>query len=129
MDLNDLKPDQIKDIINILSKLLPNEEATSNKVTQKRKSKPKQSSAIKTNKSKAKSDGINFFDTMREKDSHKEDTIIDQKLNRYPPTERNRHFESITVQCRCCGRKEKINPGLLIEQDRYKCNKCSISAG
>lgn len=129
MDLNDLKPDQIKDLISILSKLLPNEEAKAQKTTKQRKTKPKQSRTIKTNKSKAKSDGVNFFDTMREKDSHKEDTMIDQKLNKYPPTERNRQFEYITVQCRCCGKKEKINPGLLIEQDRYKCNKCAISAG
>jgi len=129
MDLNDLKPDQIKDLISILSKLLPNEEVKPNQTTKKRQNKPKQSNSIKTNKSKAKSDGVNFFDTIKEKDSHKEDSIIDQKLNRYPPTERNRPFENITLQCRCCGKKEKISPGLLIEHDRYKCNKCAISAG
>jgi hypothetical protein len=132
MDLNDLKnnPEQIKNLIDILSSLLPdNDSKPKVKKQTPKKTNTSRPSAIKTNKSKAKSDGINIFDSMREKDAHKEDTEIDKKLNRYPPTERARPIEQIAVQCRCCGRKEKINRGLLIEKDRYKCNKCSISAG
>jgi len=133
MDLNDLKnnPEQIKNLIDILSSLLPDSDVKPKTKAKKKTTKKTNpgSSAIKTNRSKARSDGINMFDSMREKNSHKEDIEIDKKLNRYPPTERARPIEQIAVQCRCCGKKEKINRGLLIEKDRYKCNKCSISAG
>ena len=137
MDLNDLKnnPDQIKSLIAILSSLLPDEsnnEVENTPVKTKRSTKtktPPRNKDIKTHKTKAKANGNNIFDSMIEKQSHKEDSIIDKKLNRYPPTERNRQFEYVTVQCRCCGKKEKVNPGLLTEKDRYKCNKCAISAG
>ena len=134
MDLNDLKnnPDQIKSLIAMLSSLLPDEtenKTVKRKRTTKTKSIPPNNKDIKNHKTKAKGNGSNIFDSMVEKQSHKEDSIIDKKLNLYPPTERNRQFEYVTVQCRCCGKKEKVNPGLLTEKDRYKCNKCAISAG
>lgn len=130
MDLNDLtnNPEQIKSLIAILSSLLPDTDKPQSKPKKKSANKPNKPS-VKTNKSKARADGTNIFDSMREKDAHKEDSEIDKKLNRYPPTERNRPFDYLTVQCRCCGKKEKINPGLLMEKDRYKCNKCAIAAG
>jgi hypothetical protein len=126
MDLNNLDETQIKALIGLLSSLLPKQE-------DEQKTKPKQKkttqSKIKTAKSKTKSEGLNRFDQMPERNSHKEDTLIDQKLSRYPPTERSRQFTPIAVKCRCCGREEQINPGLILERDRYKCNKCAISAG
>lgn len=125
MDLENLKnnPDQVRMLIDMLSSLLPDQNSESEEVT----AKPKNN--IKTNKSKAKGSSINLFDRMSEKNLHKEDIAIDQKLSKNPPTERNRQFSYIELVCRCCGRKEKCNPALVIDKTRYKCNKCSTSAG
>jgi hypothetical protein len=66
---------------------------------------------------------------MPERNMHKSDTKIDKKLNKYPPTPRNRPFKAIDVVCRICGKKESVNPKIIPESaDRYKCNKCSSSA-
>lgn len=136
MDLDSLKnnPEQIKLLISVLSSLLPSE-TTEDKPQPKAKKKkqkapePTTNSAIRTARGKAQGSGSNKFDSMTERNLHKEDTLIDKKLSKFPPTERTRQFEYIQVQCRCCGKKEMANPGLLLEPDRYKCNKCSISAG
>lgn len=138
MDLDSLKnnPEQIKLLISVLSSLLPSESDVTEtnkpkKTTKKKKSDPvvEKKSAIRTARGKALASGLNKFDQMPERNSHKEDTLIDKKLSKFPPTERSRHFEYITLQCRCCGKKEKVNPSLVLERDRYKCNKCAISAG
>jgi hypothetical protein len=139
MELEDLKnnPEQIKLLISALSSLLPSdtsEDKPQSKQTKNKKKsqKPEPSppkSAIRTARGKARGSGSNKFDSMSERNLHKEDSLIDQKLSKFPPTERTRQFEYVQVQCRCCGKKEMANPGLLIELDRYKCNKCSISAG
>jgi hypothetical protein len=73
----------------------------------------------------------NNFDKMQEFAFHKEDTEIDQKLSKHPPVARTReNIEPIKVTCRVCGRKDKVNPGLVLEGLlRYKCNKCSTQAG
>ena len=139
MDLEDIKnnPDQIKLLISVLSSLLPQDsESPSPKITKKRSKNNKTPmvveepvSKIRTARGKAKGSGINKFDTMSERNAHKEDILIDKKLSKFPPTERSRQFEYATIQCRCCGKKEKVNPVLVADRDRYKCNKCSISAG
>ncbi len=138
MDLEDIKnnPEQIKLLISVLSSLLPSEETTPKKAKKTRAKKQadntnttERSSQIRTARGKTRGSGINKFEDMPERNSHKEDTLIDRKLSKFPPTERSRQFEYVTVQCRCCGKKEKVNPALVIERDRYKCNKCSISAG
>jgi hypothetical protein len=137
MELDDLKnnPEQIKLLISVLSSLLPSE-TTETKTSPKTKKKTKKQednnvpkSNIRTARGKTRGSGTNKFDTMTEKNLHKEDTLIDKKLSKFPPTERTRQFEYVQVQCRCCGKKEMANPGLLLEVDRYKCNKCAISAG
>jgi hypothetical protein len=138
MDLEHLKnnPEQIKLLIDVLSSLLPSQEVVDTTTTKSRKKTkksqpklPESESKIRTARGKTRGSGVNKFDAMPERNSHKEDTLIDKKLSKFPPTERSRHFEYVTLQCRCCGKKEKVNPGLVIEKDRYKCNKCSISAG
>ena len=125
MDLENLKnnPEQIKGFIELLSSLLP--ESKNDEVNDA----PKLNSNIKTNKSKARGSNINLFDKMSEKNLHKDDVAIDQKLSKTPPTERNREFSYIELVCRCCGRKEKCNPAVVLDKTRYKCNKCSTSAG
>lgn len=116
--MDELNPDQIKQMIKMLQGML---EPTKPKNIKK----PKRINNKKITPSK-----INKFDEMAEKNMHKEDTIIDKKLNIYPPSPRARSYKPISVQCRVCGKKDSINPSLLHDSiDRYKCNKCSSSAG
>jgi len=122
MDLNNLNPEQIKSLIGLLSALLPTEEKHESDV-------PNKPTKLKTARSRTKGSSTNKFDKMPERNSHKADVEIDKKLIKYPPTERSRHFQYIEVKCRCCGKTEKVSPALVMEKDRYKCNKCSISAG
>lgn len=139
MEIDDLKnnPEQIKLLISVLSSLLPDAKPESEKPKTKRKSKKDTAKAadsvskpnIRTARGKTQGSGTNKFDSMSERNLHKEDVMIDKKLSKFPPTERTRQFEHIQVQCRCCGKKEMVNLGLLLEVDRYKCNKCAISAG
>ncbi len=124
MDLENLKnnPEQLRGLIELLSSLLP--ETNNNDDNH-----VAPSNNIKTNKSKAKGSNVNLFDKMSERNLHKDDVAIDQKLAKIPPTERNREFSYIELVCRCCGRKEKCNPALVLDKNRYKCNKCSTAAG
>jgi ribonuclease D len=133
MDLEHLKnnPEQIQQLISILSSLLPSEE------NKKQPAKPKKTvkenrfdgSKIKTSRSKSKSRGINLFDKMSEKNEHKQDSEIDKKLSVHPPTQRRDKINLIKVQCRSCGKSENVSPSLIFDRERYKCNKCSSSAG
>jgi len=66
---------------------------------------------------------------MPEARMHKEDTAIDKKLIVSPPTQRNRSYKPVKARCRVCGRVESVNPSLVDSADRYKCNRCSASAG
>lgn len=123
MDLENLKnnPEQIKQLIGLLSSLLPTQENTEHDI--------ESSNTIKTHKSKAKASNVNLFDKMMEKNHHKDDTLIDKKLCKLPPTQRARSFEYVDIKCRCCGKTEKCNPSLVMDRTRYKCNKCSTTAG
>lgn len=82
-----------------------------------------------TKPSGKKKNFVNKFLQMKEVSMHKEDSVIDKKLNRSPPTQRTRHFEYVQVNCRVCGKTEKVIPALAETRDRYKCNRCSASPG
>lgn len=85
--------------------------------------------ADNTKPRKKKRKFVNKFLQMREASMHKEDTEIDKKLSKVPPTQRSRQFEYVQVRCRVCGKEEKVIPALAEARDRYKCNKCSTSPG
>jgi hypothetical protein len=133
MDLDKLKnnPEQVKLLISLLASLLPDED----NMEQPKSKKTKKSDHIepqhnlKVVRGKAKSSGVNYFDSMKEKHAHKEDIEIDKKLCKYPPTERRPKAVPVTIQCRSCGKKEKVSSSLVFDQERYKCNKCSSSSG
>lgn len=130
----DLDPKQIQQMIALLQAMLPaseNADTEAKDSTEKKTKAPKNN--IKTKKTKRLSDTThtNMFDTMMESRLHKDDCKIDKLLSVNDPTPRLRKFMPLEVVCRVCGRKEKINPVLLTDshQERYKCNKCSRSAG
>lgn len=137
MDLNTNNPEDIKQLISLLQKLLPNEEETEKNKAKKnkpRKTKRKvdefNNPHIKTKSPKRVVDFENKFLDMPERNLHKEDIEVDKKLAKHPPTPRNRNFVPVQVFCRVCGKQEKVNPAIIPEsKDRYKCNKCSSSAG
>ncbi len=133
MDLDNLKnnPEQIQLLISVLQSLLPtNNSGASSK---KKATKPKNKNKTNNIRSKTRTLDINEenkFLTMGVKDLHKEDAAIDRALSKFPPTPRNRSFKPMSVTCRSCGKKESVNPVLIHDSpDRYKCNKCSSSAG
>lgn len=114
MDIEKLKknPEQVKELISLLSSLLDVTEDGSN------------------NSSNTKPSRTNKFLQMSEFKMHKEDADIDKKLHEnVSPIERSREFEPVQVTCRICGKKEKVSPSLVSSYDRYKCNRCSGSSG
>lgn len=41
-------------------------------------------------------------------------------------------FKKVEVRCRVCGKLDKVHPGYVVKDEdgyRYKCNRCSCSAG
>lgn len=113
MDIENLKknPEQVKQLIGLLSSLLDTNEDVSQQ-------------SEDTGKPRNK-----FLD-MSEFKAHKDDTELDKKLHAdNKPVPRNRSFENVNVRCRICGKEESVSPGLVSSYDRYKCNKCSGSAG
>lgn len=116
-----LNSDDIKQLISILQRGLEDDDGSDD-------AKPSRNASKSKTKNK-KHDEENLFETMPEARMHKDDVEIDKKLNRAPPTQRSRSFQPITVTCRVCGKKESVNPVLVESVDRYKCNKCAISAG
>lgn len=119
-----LDKDDIKALIAILQKGLQDDEEDTN-------SQPKSKKAIKSKpktETKKKQRENKFLD-MPEMHMFKSDVEIDKKLNRLPPTQRNRKFIPISVQCRVCGKQEQVAPDLIETTERYKCNKCATGAG
>jgi len=113
MNLDELKnnPDQVKQLIGLLSSLL-----TDN-----------QEQSPKAEKSNARD---NKFLDMSEFNMHKDDAELDKKLHvNARPVVRNRQFNYVDVQCRICGKKEQVSPGLVTSYDRYKCNRGLGTAG
>lgn len=118
-----LDKDDIKQLIAILQKgLIDNEDENNEEVEQPKKT-------ISNNKKSKKQERLNLFDSMSEFRMHKEDIEIDKKLRVQPPTERSRNYKPLKVKCRVCGKEETINPSLVESVERYKCNKCSTTAG
>lgn len=129
MEINDLlkDPEQLKGIINLLQSIVDAQSASSSSEIEEKPSVKKRNKKTIT---KNESIRENKFLSMPEKNLHKEDTEIDRKLHKLPPTPRSRSFKQIKVTCRICGRSEKVNPGYITtEMDRYKCNKCAGAAG
>lgn len=124
-----LEKEDIMALIAILQKGLvdnePAEDVSPKKTTTKKKRSYSKTASKKEDKPKRK----NLFETMPERNMHKEDVEIDKRLRKYPITERSRKLYMIDVQCRVCGKKEKVSPVLCESPDRYKCNKCASSAG
>lgn len=124
--MDNLNPEQIKQMIAMLQAMLPMEQK------QDTKSDNIQNTTVNTaaNKSIKKDTFVNKFDTMSEAYFHKSDTDIDKALSKHAPTPRMRKYEPAHVKCRVCGRSEEVNPALLPESaERYKCNQCSRSSG
>lgn len=136
MEINDLlkDPEQLKGIINLLQSIVDAQSTnavssnTEDKPIKKKRSKKTENKSAVANK-KNNSRENKFLD-MPEMNLHKEDTEIDKKLHKLPPTPRSRSFKQIKAICRVCGKSEKVNPGYITtEMDRYKCNKCAGAAG
>lgn len=135
-DLNN--PEQIKLLIGLLQKLLPQEDTGVSKPKKKKITKKIENEEdsdefnnpnIRTKSTKMPKRSTNKFLSMPEKDMHKSDSIIDKKLAISPPSPRTRRYQPIQVKCRSCGKTEKVNPAILPDSaDRYKCNQCSTSA-
>jgi|APGre2960657404_1045060.scaffolds.fasta_scaffold00249_21 hypothetical protein len=128
-DLNELlkNPDQIKQIIGVLSSLLDAaQQADDNKVPETKTTR----SVSKIKKTKTKIQRENKFISMPEARMHKEDPELAQKLYKQPPIARNRKNQTMKAKCRVCGREEKIQSSLLYGGiERFKCNKCSTTPG
>lgn len=130
MDNSKLDPSQIQQMITLLQTML---EASSSTQDKKDEFSIKQKTTTKQKKTKKKpgetKQSTNKFLDMPEMHMHKEDCLIDKKLIVKPPVPRERKFQLVDVICRICGKKERVNPVLMESRDRYKCNKCSTSAG
>lgn len=125
--LND--PEKIKDMIAMLQALLPQTE-DSKPIAKRKNSKAAKSTSTKAKKNQPSTiDSSNKFLAMQEMYMFKGDAAIDKKLSKNPPIPRTRQFSSVTVKCRVCGRSEEVNPGLVYDSSRYKCNNCSSSQG
>ena len=124
-----LDNNDIQQLIALLQKLvINNQDENDVKPNKTRKPRIKKSKDSET-PTNTKKKSTNKFNSMPEMHMFKEDTEIDKKLQKFPPTPRNRKFEFVKVQCRVCGKKDKVAPSLLETTERYKCNKCSTGAG
>jgi hypothetical protein len=130
-----VEPEKIHALINILQSMLvvddqpekQESQSPASTVKKTRKNREKTTTNIKSKKTKRVF--VNKFDNMPEHKMHKEDVLIDKRLNVLPPTPRDRYFEPVQVQCRICGKTETVSPSLVDGQNRYKCNNCSTSSG
>tara|TARA_B100001564_G_C20404437_1_gene562684 strand:+ start:34 stop:444 length:411 start_codon:yes stop_codon:yes gene_type:complete len=98
-------------------------------VPQKKKTAPKSNNP---NVRKRQPYGLeeNLFLDMPEKDMHKNDVLIDQKLKSSQPIVRNRPAALVDVRCRVCGKQEQVSAQLIVDGvNRYKCNNCARGAG
>lgn len=132
VDINNLDSEQINQLIYMLQKMLPDskEENQSAKSKKTKPVKKKNTNPIRSKKLNSEEIRENKFLDMPERQMHKSDSVIDKKLNKFPPTPRGRSFQYIEVKCRLCGKSEKVSPKLLPESlERYKCNRCSSSEG
>lgn len=126
-----LNNDDIKQLIAILQKGLSDEsdDEQDDDLDEPVKKTRNTRNTPKKNAKKPKSQSVNKFLEMSESRMHKDDVAIDKKLSKYPPTPRTRQFVPLDVTCRICGKKEKVNPSIVESSERYKCNRCSSTAG
>lgn len=122
-----LDKDDIKQLIAILQRGLV-DDSSEESLSEETDSIPKSSGGTAPKKSRPKKTK-NKFDTMTEAKMHKDDVEIDRKLRKLPPTQRSRNYKPLKVRCRVCNKEELTNPALVESHERYKCNKCSTSAG
>lgn len=125
MNLEDLakNPEKIKDLIGLLSALLPKDSPTEVEEDDE------DTMPVKSKKINIKKKRVNKFLSMPECGMHKDDCEIDKKLQKYPPTVRNRPVNFVDVRCRVCGKQDKISENLVDSVERYKCNNCARSPG
>ena len=119
----DLSNQDVEALISILKKLIDAPAEVKEPVKKTKATRKKTTNTKTTDVSK------NKFRSMPEINMFKSDKAIDKKLHKMPPIPRTRQFNKINIQCRVCGKTESINPSLAESADRYKCNKCSTSAG
>lgn len=134
MDLNELSknPEQIQTLISLLQSLLPKESGDTEPDDTSEQQFNNPNIKTKNIKTKRKPDpSSNKFLSMPERNMHKEDTAIDKILCQAPPVARGRDFVPVKVKCRVCNKEELVNPSIVydLRDNRYKCNKCSTSAG
>lgn len=130
------KRETVDQIYKLLISLVEDEEPqkqpkkTTRKTTKKKTTKKARTSnnSVATTKTH-NNQRINKFDSMAEKNMFRDDVAIDRKLSIQPPSPRTRSYNTISVSCRVCGKKENLNPSLVSEPTRYKCNSCSRSGG
>lgn len=154
----EIDPEDFKQLVGLLQKLVETNIEPKQKTVKKKKQSQKQvveeqqieedyededmdvssqptNSVIKTANKKLKparnnkGEFVNKFLSMNESSMHKDDSAIDKKLSKYPPTQRARQFRFVDAKCRVCGKTEQVPPGLVESINRYKCNKCSTSPG
>jgi hypothetical protein len=123
-----LNNEDIKQLISILQKALVEDNTGNDEEVEQPVPVVKKRTRPKTNKTPKKR-SVNKFESMPEFTMCKEDLEFDRKVKKPPPSARLRDFEPIKVQCRVCGKKEKVAPDLIDAIDRYKCNKCATGAG
>jgi hypothetical protein len=124
-----LNNEDIKQLIAILQRGLSSDDVDNEQQTEVVKPSTKPRAKAKTTTKKDSPKHVNMFDKMPESRMHKEDVEIDKKLTRSAPTPRRDAFKPLKIACRVCGKTESIDPSIIDSADRYKCNKCAISAG
>lgn len=129
MDNPQLDPSQIQQMITLLQSMLQTSGVDTNKNEEEFSIKQKSTKERRSKKKNKQTQSSNKFLDMPEMHMHKEDVAIDKKLIVKPPVPRTRKFEFIEAICTVCGKRDKVSPVLVQSRDRYKCNKCSTSAG
>ena len=126
------KKETIEQIVDLLRSLVDDEPEKEEEVETKpkRRTTKKKSTTARTKKTtQSKAISTNKFDSMPERNMFRDDVAIDRKLSVQPPSPRTRTYSTIAVTCRSCGKREEVNPGLVHDATRYKCNTCSQSGG
>lgn len=68
----------------------------------------------------------NQFDSMIEKDAHKDDIAIDKKLAVQSPVPRRNKNMLQDVVCKLCGDEDSVSEKLLDSEGEWTCNGCCI---
>lgn len=126
------KKETVEQIYHLLMSLVEDEDTSEQPKAIKpktRKPKTQKKTTTRATAKKTKTESSNKFLSMKEMHMFKEDIAIDRKLNVMGPSPRTRHFATVNVQCRVCGKTEEVNPSLVSEAQRYKCNECARSGG